>query len=44
VVGEGVETAVQLDLLRSQGCDVVQGFHIARPMPLADLLAWPGPS
>lgn len=44
VVGEGVETAAQLDLLRSQGCDVVQGFHIARPMPLAELLAWPGPS
>jgi diguanylate cyclase (GGDEF)-like protein len=43
VVGEGVETAAQLELLRSQGCDVVQGFHIARPMPLADLLAWPGP-
>jgi diguanylate cyclase (GGDEF)-like protein len=43
VVGEGVETAAQLDLLRSQGCDVVQGFHIARPMPLAELLAWPGP-
>jgi diguanylate cyclase (GGDEF)-like protein len=40
VVAEGVETAEQLALLSQQGCDVAQGWHIARPMPLADLLSW----
>jgi diguanylate cyclase (GGDEF)-like protein len=42
VVAEGVETARQLAMLRAIGCDVVQGYHIARPMPfdaLAALLA-----
>jgi len=40
VVAEGVETAEQLTLLAQQGCDVAQGYHIARPMPLAELLSW----
>ena len=26
--------------LESLGCDVVQGFHVARPMPAADLVGW----
>jgi diguanylate cyclase (GGDEF)-like protein/PAS domain S-box-containing protein len=36
-VAEGVETAGQLAQLRTLGCDAVQGFYIARPMPAADL-------
>jgi len=32
VVGEGVETAEQLDFLRHAGCDVVQGYLLGRPM------------
>ncbi|MDR3436886.1 EAL domain-containing protein [Telmatospirillum sp.] len=32
VVAEGVETFGQLDFLRSQGCDVAQGFHYSRPL------------
>jgi diguanylate cyclase (GGDEF)-like protein/PAS domain S-box-containing protein len=33
VVSEGVETTTQLDYLRSQGCDMVQGFLFSRPVP-----------
>jgi len=33
VVAEGVEQQEQLDALRELGCDAVQGFHIARPLP-----------
>ncbi|WP_226635726.1 EAL domain-containing protein [Novosphingobium profundi] len=37
VVAEGVETSVGLDILKEQGCDIVQGYHIGRPVPFADL-------
>jgi len=30
-IAEGVETAEQLDELRSRGCGFVQGFHLGRP-------------
>jgi diguanylate cyclase (GGDEF)-like protein len=40
VVGEGVETEGVLQILTEAGCDVVQGFLIARPMPEASLLRW----
>jgi diguanylate cyclase (GGDEF)-like protein len=33
---EGVETKVQADLLTKLGCDMVQGFYFARPMPVTD--------
>ncbi len=32
-VCEGVESGMQLDFLRGGGCDMVQGFFLARPMP-----------
>ncbi|MDH4390567.1 MAG: EAL domain-containing protein [Aquabacterium sp.] len=32
VVAEGVETAVQLQAVQQLGCDMVQGYHLARPM------------
>lgn len=44
VVAEGVETAEQMALLADQGCDIVQGYHIARPMPLDRLQQWSGPA
>jgi EAL domain-containing protein (putative c-di-GMP-specific phosphodiesterase class I) len=34
VVAEGIETAEQLESLRAMGCDMVQGYHLGRPMPL----------
>lgn len=33
VVAEGVETKEQLDRLIAAGCDYVQGYYFARPMP-----------
>jgi diguanylate cyclase (GGDEF)-like protein len=40
VVAEGVETAGQRDILVSLGCDELQGYFYARPMPPDRLLAW----
>ena len=39
-VAEGVETAQDLELVRTIGCDRVQGYLIAKPMPVEDLIAW----
>lgn len=39
-VAEGVETEEELALVRELGCDDVQGFLIARPMPCAALVDW----
>ena len=40
VVAEGVETTAHAEALRDLGCDSLQGYGIARPMPLADLIHW----
>jgi EAL domain-containing protein (putative c-di-GMP-specific phosphodiesterase class I)/ActR/RegA family two-component response regulator len=40
VVAEGVESVGALDYLRSQGCDMAQGYFIARPMPAAAVENW----
>jgi diguanylate cyclase (GGDEF)-like protein/PAS domain S-box-containing protein len=40
VTAEGVEQADQLDLLISLGCEEVQGYYLARPMPVPQLEDW----
>jgi EAL domain-containing protein (putative c-di-GMP-specific phosphodiesterase class I) len=37
VLAEGVETAVQLEILLREGCDEIQGFLIGRPQPVCDM-------
>jgi EAL domain-containing protein (putative c-di-GMP-specific phosphodiesterase class I) len=37
VVAEGVETQAQVDFLKAIGCEAMQGYFFARPMPL---LGW----
>jgi EAL domain-containing protein (putative c-di-GMP-specific phosphodiesterase class I) len=39
VVGEGVETAAQLEVLRAAGCEAFQGYLFARPGPVDQLVA-----
>ena len=38
VVAEGVESQEILDELKRMRCDIIQGYHTGRPMPLAALL------
>lgn len=40
VVAEGVERQEQADLLRSLGCDEIQGYLVGRPMPFGEFVAW----
>ncbi len=36
VTAEGVETEAQWALLKRMGCDMAQGYHFGRPMPLGE--------
>jgi len=40
VIAEGVETVAHGHMLLRLGCDLAQGYGIARPMPAADLPGW----
>jgi diguanylate cyclase len=40
VVAEGVEDEATLRELAKVGCDSAQGYHLAKPMPAAELDAW----
>ena len=40
VVAEGVEDKEIMALLYEMGCDIAQGYHIAKPMPADKLLEW----
>jgi diguanylate cyclase (GGDEF)-like protein len=39
VIAESVSTPLQIERLVALGCDLVQGFHIAMPLPAADFAA-----
>lgn len=39
-VAEGVESQADWDFVRHRGCDIAQGYFIAKPMPAADLPEW----
>jgi EAL domain-containing protein (putative c-di-GMP-specific phosphodiesterase class I) len=40
LVAEGAEDQETVDALAALGCDVVQGYHISRPLPAAALDQW----
>jgi EAL domain-containing protein (putative c-di-GMP-specific phosphodiesterase class I) len=40
VVAEGVEDSDDWDLVKRTGCDMAQGYFIARPMPADDMAGW----
>jgi PAS domain S-box-containing protein len=39
-VAEGVESQAELDLVRGLGCNLVQGWFVAKAMPVDQLLVW----
>ncbi|HLM06362.1 MAG TPA: EAL domain-containing protein [Blastococcus sp.] len=40
LVAEGAEDQATVDALTTLGCDVVQGYHLSRPLPPEQLWAW----
>jgi diguanylate cyclase (GGDEF)-like protein len=42
VVAEGAEDALTCALLADAGCDLIQGYHLARPMTANELTRWLG--
>lgn len=40
VVAEGVEDRADWDFVQQTGCDLAQGYFIARPMPAEDIHGW----
>jgi diguanylate cyclase len=40
LVAEGAEDQATVDALTTLGCDVVQGYHLSRPLPPEQLRAW----
>jgi EAL domain-containing protein (putative c-di-GMP-specific phosphodiesterase class I) len=40
IVAEGVERMDQIRVLHEMGCNTIQGYFFAKPMPLASFSAW----
>lgn len=39
-IAEGVETEEQRQLIHRLGCDMIQGYLLSRPLPLAEIIDW----
>ena len=39
-IAEGIETDAQRELIGSLGCDMIQGYLLSRPQPLAVIIDW----
>ena len=40
IIAEGVETDQQLEILKKQGCDLIQGYYFSKPLPADELLQY----
>jgi EAL domain-containing protein (putative c-di-GMP-specific phosphodiesterase class I) len=40
IIAEGVDSETQLNLLRSLGCDGIQGYYVSRPLTRSELAAF----
>jgi EAL domain-containing protein (putative c-di-GMP-specific phosphodiesterase class I) len=40
ILAEGAETEEQLEFLKAEGCDYVQGYLIGKPMPAHKISKW----
>lgn len=40
IIAEGVETKEQIRMLKDAGCDQVQGYYYAKPMPMREFLEY----
>lgn len=36
VVAEGIETEAEVEMLRTLGCDIIQGYYFGKPMPVEE--------
>lgn len=41
-LAEGVESSAQMESAKKAGCGLMQGYHLAKPMPAEDFLGWLG--
>jgi len=37
VIAEGVETREQLEFLRGEDCDMIQGYYYSKPLPADEI-------
>ena len=40
IVAEGIEDEATLEALKIMGCEIAQGFFVAKPMPMQELVSW----
>ena len=36
IIAEGIETSEQVEFLRKQGCQMVQGYYYFKPLPVEE--------